>query len=129
MALCSCRRKTRGDTHHLQEWTLVSIIRVLLCSLGIISNCLVWPIEGTDAGLSMTVDDTDDDEMEFTSLSSNPMLRRKWLGSDHNTSSRAQCTQHSRTFMPSKHKFLEAEICPERCSFDPFLLESLANYL
>ena len=77
----------------------------------------------------MTVDDTDDDEMEFTSLSSNPMLRRKWLGSDHNTSSRAQCTQHSRTFMPSKHKFLEAEICPERCSFDPFLLESLANYL
>ncbi|CAI8036576.1 Sodium leak channel non-selective protein [Geodia barretti] len=41
----------------------------------------LWPIEGTDAGLSMTVDDTDDDEMEFTSLSSNPMLRRKWLGS------------------------------------------------
>jgi hypothetical protein len=40
----------------------------------------LWPIEGIDAGLSMTVYDTDD-EMEFTSLSSNPMLRRKWLGS------------------------------------------------
>ena len=66
-------------------------IRVLLCSLGIIFSvfyCVVWPIEGIDAGLSMTVDDTDD-EMEFTSLSSNPMLRRKWLGSDLNTITRA----------------------------------------
>ena len=68
--------------YHLHEWTLVSQITKTLsagCTC-IVLHCVVWPIEGTDAGLSMTVDDTDD-EMEFTSLSSNLILRRKWLGS------------------------------------------------